>query len=265
MGPGDAFHAALMWKGRASPVPLHDHDFAEVFFILAGRALHDVNGKLQELTEGDVVFIRPADRHGLRTPSGAYQLFNLAFPAEVLDELVRKYPTRLGDLWSEDGIPRKVRPAVDLRSELEPWIERLLTAPRDALPRDRFLLELLSWLEARAANDNLEGPLWLVQGLRRMREPEFLVEGVPRLVELCGRSPEHVARTMRRYLNCSPTEFVNALRLERAELLLLTTSMRVTEIAFECGFENLPYFYRLFQKRNGVSPGRFRRFRRRSV
>lgn len=265
MGPGDAFHAALMWKGRASPVPLHDHDFAEVFFILKGRASHQVNGQVQELGEGEAVFIRPPDRHGLRTSSGAYLLFNLAFPAEVLEELVRKYPSRLERLWGEDGLPRKLRPAVDLRSELEPWIERLLAAPREPLLRDRFLLEFLSWLEAKPPADHLEGPLWLVQGLRRMREPEFLLEGVPRLVELCGRSPEHVARTMRRYLNCSPTEFVNALRLERAELLLLTTSMRVTEIAFECGFENLAYFYRLFQKRNGVPPGRFRRFRRRPV
>ncbi|MGH2559654.1 MAG: helix-turn-helix domain-containing protein, partial [Thermomicrobiales bacterium] len=59
--------------------------------------------------------------------------------------------------------------------------------------------------------------------------------------------------------------FVNDLRLERAALLLRTTTQEITEIAAECGFDSLSYFYRLFGRRFGASPRAFRVHARRAV
>jgi transcriptional regulator GlxA family with amidase domain len=43
-------------------------------------------------------------------------------------------------------------------------------------------------------------------------------------------------------------------RLERARLLLDKTSMPITEIAFETGFENPGHFSKMFKSRYGISP-----------
>ena len=57
------------------------------------------------------------------------------------------------------------------------------------------------------------------------------------------------ARTGRTWL-----EYVNALRIERAQELLRETDRKVTSIAFQCGFEDLSTFYRAFKRITGNTP-----------
>lgn len=69
-------------------------------------------------------------------------------------------------------------------------------------------------------------------------EKENLNRGLHALYELSGRSAGHVNQAFRQYLNQTPTEYINQLRLNVARNLLLTTELRVVEIALESGFEN---------------------------
>ena len=54
-------------------------------------------------------------------------------------------------------------------------------------------------------------------------------------------------------------EYVNGLRIKRAEEMLSATDMTVTEIAFCCGFSDANYFTRLFKKEKGIGPRAFRK------
>ncbi len=60
-------------------------------------------------------------------------------------------------------------------------------------------------------------------------------------------------------LGTSPVEYVTSLRITRACELLSTTDLSVTEIAHECGFEDEPYFCRVFNKKIGCSPLTYRK------
>ena len=86
-----------------------------------------------------------------------------------------------------------------------------------------------------------------------------------------GLSPEQVAAAHQvtvRYLNrlfagenTSITRWINARRLERcAEILRSTRNMErnIDEIAFQCGFSSLPYFYRRFKRQYGCTPREYR-------
>lgn len=53
--------------------------------------------------------------------------------------------------------------------------------------------------------------------------------------------------------------FLNGLRITRAVELLETTSLPVSSIAFEVGFEDLSTFYRAFKKAKGLAPGNYRK------
>ena len=57
----------------------------------------------------------------------------------------------------------------------------------------------------------------------------------------------------------SATDYVNEVRVERAEVLLKSTSETVSEIAASVGFDDVNYFTRVFKKHRGISPGFFRR------
>ena len=54
------------------------------------------------------------------------------------------------------------------------------------------------------------------------------------------------------------TEYVGRVRVEKAKNLLLNPNLRVSEIAFEVGFQSLTHFNRVFRKITGQSPTSYR-------
>jgi len=54
------------------------------------------------------------------------------------------------------------------------------------------------------------------------------------------------------------TDYLSRVRIERAKNLLLNPNLRVSEIAFEVGFQSLTHFNRVFKKILGQSPTQYR-------
>lgn len=54
------------------------------------------------------------------------------------------------------------------------------------------------------------------------------------------------------------TEYVSRVRIEKAKNLLLNPNLRVSEVAFEVGFQSLTHFNRVFKKVTGQSPTEYR-------
>lgn len=54
------------------------------------------------------------------------------------------------------------------------------------------------------------------------------------------------------------TEYVNRRRVEWAKRKLINPNTRVTEVAFDVGFQSVSQFNRSFLKYAGVSPTRYR-------
>lgn len=79
------------------------------------------------------------------------------------------------------------------------------------------------------------------------------------LAELVHFSPEYVGKVFKKKMGISIHEYVNQYRIERAKILMETTEHRITEIALQVGFENMPYFSSTFKKYEGVSPAEYRK------
>ncbi|HMI62143.1 MAG TPA: helix-turn-helix domain-containing protein [Puia sp.] len=56
-----------------------------------------------------------------------------------------------------------------------------------------------------------------------------------------------------------PLAYVQVKRIERAQYLLATTQLSHEEIAEETGFENPPYFFRIFKKVTLLTPGEYKK------
>jgi len=57
-----------------------------------------------------------------------------------------------------------------------------------------------------------ELPNWLQQTCEEMQKPQNLALGVPRMLNLASVSAEHLARTARKFLGQTPTNYVNQLQ-----------------------------------------------------
>jgi AraC-like DNA-binding protein/ligand-binding sensor protein len=54
------------------------------------------------------------------------------------------------------------------------------------------------------------------------------------------------------------TDYVSRVRIEKARNLLLNPNLRISEIAYEVGFQSLTHFNRVFKKISGASPTEYR-------
>jgi len=78
------------------------------------------------------------------------------------------------------------------------------------------------------------------------------------LVRAGNSSPATVCRLFSRHLGMRPFEWINRRRIEKASELLLSTDLRIGEIAEKAGIPDCYYFSKLFSKIKGVPAGRFR-------
>jgi AraC family transcriptional regulator, exoenzyme S synthesis regulatory protein ExsA len=75
---------------------------------------------------------------------------------------------------------------------------------------------------------------------------------------LCGRSLSSFKREFRQLYGVAPGGWLIERRLECAAHLLTSTGISVTEIAFECGFEQASHFSRAFKAKFGQTPSEYR-------
>ena len=84
-------------------------------------------------------------------------------------------------------------------------------------------------------------------------------EKIERYAQMCGISAAYFYRCFRKWCQKSPVEYRNSIRLSNAESLLRATDMPINEISNIVGYDDPFYFCRLFTKKNGISPQKYRR------
>jgi AraC-like DNA-binding protein/mannose-6-phosphate isomerase-like protein (cupin superfamily) len=260
---GRPYHAArVRIAARARDTELHTHaDFHEFMGVVSGSGEHLLTTGTQQLRAGDVILVRPSDRHAVRgsAPDGL-EFVNVAFPSSAWQgflDLTRTNPT---SSWASARGPVTFH-AAEAIAVFEHALQRFQDDP-DPYDLMRFwidLLPLVSPEELAVRASASKAPEWLAKACTSMRAEDNLRGGVPRLLELAGVSAAHLSRSMRTAYGVTPTDFVTDLRLEHASSLLAATNESVAAIAIRCGFASQSYFTRRFTAAHQLSPREFRR------
>ena len=258
--PHECLHLASVRLTSERRRSAHSHDFYECFLVEAGRGLHAVRGQVDLLEVGQLVFIRPEHAHALSAQRGHEVLFrNFAFAPAVVERMPRRDAFPPG-VWAADAAPRMMRLNQAQRQRVHALMSDVGASTRGRLDADFFLLGLLRILQAQptppSERDAL--PEWLREALPVASELDNLRAGLPRLVQLCGRSPAHVSRTFQRCLGLSPSAWLNRERMRQARYLLETSQLSILEVSLECGIESLSYFHRSFKAATGHTPRHYR-------
>lgn len=82
---------------------------------------------------------------------------------------------------------------------------------------------------------------------------------VDMLAEMTNRSLTSFKKEFKRLFNASPHRWIVEQRLDRAKIMLVSTSRTVSEIGAECGFANISHFIKLFRQRYKETPASCRR------
>jgi signal transduction histidine kinase/ligand-binding sensor domain-containing protein/DNA-binding response OmpR family regulator len=149
----------------------------------------------------------------------------------------------------------------------KPFNPTLLHAKADALLRNRRKLHefyqrriLLQPTEIVVADEDrefIEKAMHVVE--QHLGDADFSVQV---LVRELGLSSSVFYRRIKSITGQTAVEFIRDVRLKRAAQLLASTTMRVSEVAFEVGIENAKYFRQVFQKLFGMTPSDYARQQR---
>ncbi len=77
-------------------------------------------------------------------------------------------------------------------------------------------------------------------------------------------NPSYLSVLFKQEMGESFTEYLTLLRLREAKKLLRETSVNLTHIAYQCGFEDQSYFSKVFRKAEGCTPKQYRNGQRSS-
>lgn len=93
----------------------------------------------------------------------------------------------------------------------------------------------------------------------------FVTENAPSisgLEDLCNQfhySKNHIINLFRQEYGMTPVEYINDVKLNQAMHLLEVTSSSTQQIASQSGFHNYSHFYRLFCRKSGMPPAKWRK------
>lgn len=260
---GFRYHCAY---SKTELLEMHSHNYYEFFLTVSGEAVHTANGRTTTLPEGALVFIRPKDIHlYTRHTSNEYIFANLAFSESVLAELLPYISDVVDfDALTSPGDPPTIFLSRGEKTALFELLNTLNGADlsdnlRKKLVFKRVLFELFtSYFSSfeRAASDV---PIWLRRAVEKMNSPENFQGGVARFRELCNKSDEHICRSLKKHYNQTPTELLSEIKLNYLANMLITTNLSITDLCYECGFENASWFYASFKKKYGLTPKEFRK------
>lgn len=112
---------------------------------------------------------------------------------------------------------------------------------------------LVALRRARADTDADGDPV-----LQALARDAFLPLSVAEHAARHGMTPAELRTAVRRGAGCSPKDYLLGIRLGRAKELLVGTELPVAAVARRVGYDDPAYFSRLFTRRVGIAPIRFR-------
>jgi len=259
------FPAECRWryvKSDSERFKMHTHDYYEIFLTL-GDITHIINGKSVKLREGTLVFIRDFDEHTYKPENGYAEFINLAFTKSTFDALAEY----LGEEFEKrDFLGLKMPPSVRLSRTDSEYLYRKfmnLNAAIDPL-RLKYEVRLLlisiftKFFMNTSFGEENPPPAWLEEFFDRIKKPEIFTGEKIDFSEISGKSREHTLREFKKYYGTTPVDYVNSLKLNFAQNLLLTSNMSVLEVALESGFSNLSWFNEIFRRTYGTTPYQYR-------
>lgn len=249
----------------------HWHKHLEFLYVMKGKAKFECNSNILLASAGDLVVVNSNDLHnGINLSDDLYYYAIIIDPnllhSHSVDAVETKYITPL------------TQNQILIRNMIkqDPKIRTCILAIVDEMRRREFgyelsvksyLYQLLAHLirhyveRVLSENDhstrikNLERFTPVFQYIEQNHQKEITVD---HLAQIAGLSRYHFSRLFKELTNKTITEYINKIRIDKAEYLLRNTTMSVSEVALASGFNDIYYFSKIFKKTRQIAPSELR-------
>lgn len=245
-------------------MPLHWHLEYELITVLRGSFELSLDGEKTVMYPGDCAFINGGVVHGGIPDGCIYEC--LVFD---LQAFLHNMPVRSKSLAAFLSDTSGITGVYKSGSVTAQTVDKIF----DSMECERRGYELvtvgLMWQLlgefASSSAQNVSGTKSTDQISRLKNVLSFIHKNIDHhisldeLAETAGMSPKYFCRVFKDLTGKRPIEYLNYYRIESACEMLTLTDESVTEIAMNCGFDDMSYFSKTFARYKGLSPNKFRK------
>lgn len=251
---------------------LHTHDMLEINVLLENRAAFQLVDRRYDGEAGDVFLFRPYEPHYNLTHDAAKPIvwIMVLFSPSIVRLIPYGYrllypfytdavhPHIAGD----NAYARHIHAAAKLAHE-----EQVKRLPAWESRQFMHFIDILSTI-FRYATDQLaqesnvdvdRGVIAAVEHILRHIGEEI---DAGELIRLYGKGKTQFYAQFKKMVGVTPNHFIYRLRMQMAMYLLNATGNKITDIAYECGYNSIHYFNKHFKEYQGVSPREYRKRRK---
>jgi AraC-like DNA-binding protein len=247
----------------------HYHPEYELVYVVAGSGTRQVGTHISSYENGDLVLIGPDLPHsgfGLNA-RGMIEQVVVQFKKDVFGAgLLQKPEMKLINLLLD-----KSRYGISFGETAKQQVTKKLLRLTRLQPFPRFM-ELLDILQALAASEEytlLNTQVTLPTTIRKVHirlqnifnyvEQNFQEEiTIKNVADIAHLTVPAFCNYFKKTMNITFTDFLNQYRIEQA-CQLLQQEKSVGEVCFECGFNNVPYFNKVFKNITKKTPSEFKK------
>ena len=232
--------------------PLHVHDIVEMALLLQGECEMEIDGKPVLLRPGDAAVAFPFIPHAFTRISPEARGLAAFFPADMLPDLSSVFQTML------PGTP--VVRACEMNGDALLAAAKLDTLPQDSPSRLAYLhlliANLLAGMRFSPAADYHERDLG-GRAVRHVYDHACEDISLSSTARALGISQSYLSHLFSQQFHINFRHFIKAIRIDRAIGLMRDPCITLTQICFQCGYENARTFRRAFLRETGVLPAAY--------
>jgi len=261
----------IILQTNPSVIPLHTHGFDELVFVLGGSAIHIVDDQEYPVIRGNVFVVTRKQKHGY-IETHNLKMINVIYKREFFKSLKAKHTNLPGfnSLFVHEPFYRKnhqFKSKLHLDSHQLQEMTKLLNymlqqqnnewKGTSAIKECTFELIVINlckyFLETKSPRPKAllkisEAIDYIEQNFNKPISNEILAN-------VTNMPHSSFRYSFKKITGLSPIDYLIKLRIEKAiEIMEKNSNTRVTDVAFEIGFDNCSYFTRQFKKIVGVSP-----------
>lgn len=250
----------------------HAHSYYEMFYLISGHCDLSIKDNIYRLAPGNITFI-PADtpHRTVYADDSSHERLYIEFTSNYMNELT----AQLGMNWIQSHLFSKIFYLPEAyRSEINRLLGQLIAENQSTdnfsncmikIHFQELIIRILRYIKASSIlivnNDTIatdESIQTAINYINDNFKNDITLADMAKLLHL---NPSYFSKKFKSVNGVGFKEYLNNVRINHSEKLLLETSLSITEIAFECGYDNSNYYGDTFKRVNGVSPTTFRRLK----
>ena len=260
-------HYAELWLCKE-----HTHDFIEFVYILRGKCVHTIDGKVYPVKKGDMLIINYGQKHSIIGGAGEY--INIFLKPEYLNENISDQSNAFAllDLVEFSEFKQTLAEIKNLvsfsdfeRTTVENVLLNLETEMHE-MPAG-YAISTRSWFNLLLVMVFRKMSLLITERFNGISE-ELLMYikshcheklEMNEIAQKCHYHPAYFSRSFREYTGMSFTEYLKKTRIDRAAQLLANTGLQVTDVCNEVGYSDKTKFFKHFREIVGQTPLAYRK------